>query len=454
MRHESPTPRSSSSSSGRSSERSSGYYSDRLAEGGSDRFAGRSADRSYERASDRTRHAASEGRETRRSSSSDRGYSGRDYSDKGYSGRDAGRDAGTRRASYERGSHAGYSRDEYAAPKRSNAKRNLIIVGVVVLAVVLIGAIGAFAYVNSLSKNLHEGVDDNLKNALVETDMSKEPFYMLLLGTDKSKWREENQADMADTNRSDSMILARVDPVNKKVALISIHRDTMVDLGQYGEHKINAAYMYGGAAGAVEAVSKMAGVPISHYASVDFDGFADIVDSIGGVEVNVPIDIDDPDAGGSLSAGLQTLNGDQALVLCRSRHSYDDVASDGDVMRAANQRMVLSAIAKKVLASDILTIANTVQVISQYVTTDLELTDIIGLAQIMQGINPDEDIYTAMEPTASAYIDDTWYEYLDEAAWKEMIKRMDQGLPPVNKTEIDDATGTVLSTGGKDAPVV
>ena len=324
----------------------------------------------------------------------------------------------------------------------------------VVLAVVLIGAIGAFAYVNSLSKNLHEGVDDNLKNALVETDMSKEPFYMLLLGTDKSKWREENQADMADTNRSDSMILARVDPVNKKVALISIHRDTMVDLGQYGEHKINAAYMYGGAAGAVEAVSKMAGVPISHYASVDFDGFADIVDSIGGVEVNVPIDIDDPDAGGSLSAGLQTLNGDQALVLCRSRHSYDDVASDGDVMRAANQRMVLSAIAKKVLASDILTIANTVQVISQYVTTDLELTDIIGLAQIMQGINPDEDIYTAMEPTVSAYIDDTWYEYLDEAAWKEMIKRMDQGLPPVNKTEIDDATGTVLSTGGKDAPVV
>lgn len=347
------------------------------------------------------------------------------------------------------------SRDEVEyAPKRSNRKRNLIIAAVVVVAVILVGAGAAFAYVNSISSNLHEGVDEDLKSALVETDMANEPFYMLLMGVDTAEWRLEQQSDIADTVRSDSMMLTRVDPVNKKVALISIHRDTMVDLGENGEQKINAAYQYGGAAGAVEAVSKLAGVPISHYASVDLDGFTAIVDSIGGVEVDVPIDIDDPEAGGQLSAGLQTLNGAQATILCRSRHSYDDLAGDGDVMRAANQRMVLSAIAKKILSSDVLTIANTVQVLSRYVTTDLEISDIIGLAQIMQGIDPNADIYTAMEPTQSAYIDETWYEYLDEDAWSEMIKRMDQGLPPVNKTEIDDATGTVLSTGGADAPVV
>ena len=101
-----------------------------------------------------------------------------------------------------------------------------------------------------------------------------------------------------------------------------------------------------------------------------------------------------------------------------------------------------------------MTIASTVQAMSKYVTTDLNVSDIIGLAQIFQGVDPEKDIYTAMEPTTSAYIDEIWYEYLDEAEWKQMVARMDQGLPPVNKTEIDDRTGVVLSTGGADAPVV
>ncbi len=339
------------------------------------------------------------------------------------------------------------------APKRSNKKRTIVIVLVIVLALIGVGAGLAFAYVNRISSNLHENLDKEVYEALTPTDMAGEPFYMLLLGTDGSAERYADK-EFGDTPRSDSMMLARIDPVHKKVALISIHRDTIVNLGEYGEQKINAAYQLYGAAGAIEAVSKMAGVNISHYASVDFDGFRAIVDSLGGVEVNVPMEINDELAGGHLDAGLQTLNGEQALILCRARHAYDDVADDGDVMRAANQRVVIGAIAKKALSSDVMTIAKTVEAMSKYVTTDLELADIIGLAQLFQGIDPSADVYTAMEPTVSEYINETWYEHLDEAAWKEMIARMDQGLPPVNKTEIDDRTGTVLSTGGKDAPVV
>lgn len=359
------------------------------------------------------------------------------------------------RGSY--GTSVGYT------PKRSNSKRNAIIVVVVVLAVVLVGVGAAWAYVSSLSQNLHEGLDQETLDALepasaTPTALADTPFYMLLMGIDTSANRVEYE-DNSDTTRSDSMILTRVDPVNKKVTMISIHRDTSVDMGEYGEQKINAAYQYWGAAGAIDAVSKMAGVPISHYASVDFDGFRAIVDSLGGIEVDVPMEINDPDADpdygeGHLDAGLQTLDGKQALILCRSRHAYDEVANDGDVMRAANQRMVIGAIAKKILASDIMTIANTVQTMSKYVTTDLEIGDIVGLAQLFQGIDPDADIYTAMEPTTSAYIDDIWYEFLDEATWSEMISRMEQGLPPVNKNEVDDATGVILSTGGLDAPRV
>ena len=340
------------------------------------------------------------------------------------------------------------------APKRSNKKRNLIIAAVVVVAIVLVGAGMAFAYVKSISDNLHAGVDDDLRNALVSTSLANEPFYMLLMGTDTSVERVETEED-GDTVRSDSMMLARVDPVNKKVTLLSIDRDTMVDMGdEYGQQKINAAYQLGGAAGAVKAVSTMAGVDIAHYASVDFDGFRAIVDALGGVEVDVPMAIDDDDAGGRVDAGLQTLNGDQALILCRARHAYDDIVAAGDVIRAAYQRMILSAIAKKVLSSDVLTIANTVKEMSQYVTTDLDVSDIIGLAQVMQGLDTENDIYTGREPTQSLYLDDVWYELLDEEEWQKMVSRMEQGLPPSENTEIDDATGVTLSTAGSGAPVI
>ena len=347
--------------------------------------------------------------------------------------------------------------DVRAAPprKKRNGKRIAAIVAAVVAVAVLAGAGIAFAYMNNISSNMHEGVDQDLRDALVETDMANKPFYVLLLGTDQSAERDEME-ELGGVYRSDSIMLARIDPVQKKVALVSIPRDTKIDLGEYGVQKINAARAFGGPALAVEAVSKLAGVKISHYAEINFDGFQAIVDALGGVEVDVPIDIDDPDAGGALAAGVQTLNGEQALVLCRSRESYNDVAIDPDMMRAANQRMVLSAIARKLLDSDVATIASTVSAMSKNVTTDLELNDIIGIAQTMKGLDPESDIFTATMPGTSEYIRDDplvpegWYEIVDEKAWKSMVKRMDAGEPPSDKAQVDEKTGTVIATAGGD----
>lgn len=318
-----------------------------------------------------------------------------------------------------------------------------------VVAAVLVVCLGAaFAYYQALSGNLHTGVDQDLRDSLVETDLANEPFYVLLMGTDGSNDRAASEEYAGDSFRADSMILARIDPVSKKVTMVSIHRDTLVDMGEYGNNKLNAAHALGGAALTVETVSKLAGVPISHYAEINFDGFKDIVDALGGVEVDVPMEIDDEDAGGYLAQGLQTLNGDQALILCRSRHAYDDIGGAGDSYRAANQRLVLSAIAKKILAADIATMASTVTALSQYLTTDLEITDIIGLAQSMQGLDPATDIYSAMEPTTSAYVDGIWYEYNDTTAWKAMMARVDKGLPPTEEDIVDEVSGTVLATTG------
>ena len=346
-------------------------------------------------------------------------------------------------------SHETVAREPHPARGARKSRGTVFkVVIVAIVAVVLIGAGAAFAYFTSISNNLREGVDDDLLNALVETDMANEPFYILLLGTDGSAERDDDP-EYGGGYRSDSMMLARVDPVDKKATLVSIGRDILVNMG--GEHtqeKINAAYAIGGPAKAVEVVSDLAGVPISHYAQVDFDGFAAMVDALGGVEVDVPMSFDDSDAGGALEAGVQTLNGEQALVLCRMRNAYSDVATKPDEMRAANQRLVLSAIAKKALSSDIATIAGTVQALSEYVTTDLDLADIIGLAQVMKGINPDTDIYTASVPTTSQVIGDGWYEIVKKDEWAAMMKRVKAGEPPLEEAVVDEATGTVMATAG------
>ena len=337
------------------------------------------------------------------------------------------------------------SRDEYAKTHKHKKHGKLFYAGIAALAVVLIGAGAAFAYVQVLSGNLHAGLG-NVGQYLVKTNMTKEPFYMLLMGTDGSAERDES-GDFGDSYRTDSIMLARIDPVGKKVTLVSLHRDTMVDMGEYGVNKLNAAHVFGGPALSVQTVSQLAGVDISHYAEINFDGFHEIVDALGGIEVDVPMTIDDEDAGGHLDAGLQTLNGDQALILCRARHAYDEIGP-GDEYRAANQRLVISAIAKKLLSADAASMASTVQALSKYVTTDLGVTDIIGLAQAMQGLDPSTDIYSAMEPTTSEYIDGVWYEINNTAEWKAMMKRVDSGLPPTDGDVVDKTSGTILATTG------
>lgn len=330
--------------------------------------------------------------------------------------------------------------------KRRKRKKTLKIVGVSCLAVVLICAIGAFAYVAKLSSSLSAGVDSSLLNALVSTDTPEDPFYVLLLGTDRSDEREAS-GEYGGSYRSDSIMLARVDPKSKKATIVSIPRDTLVNLGEYGKDKINSAHSYGGPSLAVKTVSELAGVPIAHYAEIDFNGFAQVIDALGGIEVDVPIEINDSEAGGHLLPGRQTLSGEQALVLCRSRHSYDNYGA-GDLYRSANQRVVLSALAQKLLSSDAITLASSIQTLSDYIITDMSVDSIVGIAQAMRGLNSSTDIYTGVAPTKSEYVGDVWYEVIDESAWKAMMARVDKGLPPTADDEIDDLTGTVISSSG------
>ena len=136
----------------------------------------------------------------------------------------------------------------------------------------LAGAGAAFAwYIHSITSKLSKGNDSSLLNQLVAPTKTDDPFYMLLLGVDQDEERTEEWGADQSNYRTDSIILVRIDPPNKKVTLISIPRDTMVDMGEHGTQKINAAYSFGGASYMVEQVSKLAGVNISHYAELNFE---------------------------------------------------------------------------------------------------------------------------------------------------------------------------------------
>ena len=339
-----------------------------------------------------------------------------------------------------------FVRQQHERKKKAKRKR-ILFISLAVVCVLLLGGMGAaWAYISQVDSSLRDDLDADLLNSLAVTDSPSDPFYMLLIGADKSEDRETS-GEYGGAYRTDSMILARVDPKEKEVTLISIPRDTRINLPGYGEQKINAAYAFGGASLAVDTVSDLADVPISHYAEIDFDGFKAVVDALGGIEVDVPMEINDDMAGGHVDAGLQTLNGEQALILCRSRHNYDDIGN-GDAIRAANQRLVLSAIMEKVMNSDVATITNTVSTLAEYVTTDYSVTGLIGLAQAMIGMDVSNNVYTASVPTTSVYENDIWWEEVDVSAWEEMMDRVKQGLSPTEETQIDEASGATMSSAG------
>lgn len=333
---------------------------------------------------------------------------------------------------------------------RKKRRRKKIIRGTLItlLCVLLSGVVAVGAYIFDINSRLTSGIDASLRSVLSESSFD-EPFYVLLLGIDKDEGRLTN-ADYGESDsayRTDTIILARIDPVEKKVTLISIPRDTYVDMGDYGMQKINSAYSYGGAAYTVQVVEELAGVDISHYAEVDMDGFAAIVDAVGGVDVDLPVAVYDPDYTGlDLPAGEQHLDGTTAALLARCRHGYDSYGS-GDYYRAANQRMLIGEVVKKILASDAATMSSTISTAANYITTDLSVSDIIGLATQFSGFSVDEDLYSGMCPTTSQYIDNLWVELVDEEEWEQMMDRVDSGLPPYSDSSQDITAGVAGSLG-------
>lgn len=355
---------------------------------------------------------------------------------------------------YSRHNVGRYSERARQRRRRKRVKRGVLYT---LLTVLIVGVAAAGLWVARIASKLNnsELITDSLLAVLVDSDVTKDPFYMLLLGTDGRPGEE--------TYRSDTIVLARIDPTQKQVTLISIPRDTKVTING-STQKINAAHAYGGPEGVVKAVNELCGVQISHYAEVSFDGMQQLVDALGGVEVDVPDRIDDPKAGDFvIEPGLQTLNGEQALAFCRSR-----AFADGDYTRMRHQRIFIAALAKTILNEvDPASLMPLIESVSDMVVTDLSISDIVSLANSMRGMDTDA-IWSANVPSTTAMIDGISYVIADEYELAEMMERVDAGEDPqgpqttgssdtsstigdlTNNTSSDYTNGTAKSSSGSE----
>ncbi|MBR3234639.1 MAG: LCP family protein [Atopobiaceae bacterium] len=303
--------------------------------------------------------------------------------------------------------------DPYHRPRASfGPGKVLAIVAVAIVALYLVVCLPIDRAI-SLSREESQGLRQELS-----LHVPGMPYYVLALGSDAR--------DDGEPARTDTMILVRVDPLGGKLTMLSIPRDTMVEIDGYGTQKINAAYAFGGPAGAVRAVHKLTGLPISHVALIRFEGIEELVNFFGGITINVPVDVYDPEYTGlELSAGEQWMDGNTAMLFTRVRHGFEL----GDYQRQKNQRIVIEALMSEALALKPWDMPTLVKHMGGMVGTTMRMYSILPLMLRLK-LGGGATIYQCTLPSEPADVDGVSYVVANEEALARVIDVMDSGGDP------------------------
>lgn len=319
------------------------------------------------------------------------------------------------------GAASEYSRDaasnRYSGRKRKGKHKALKIV-LIVLAVLILAAAAAFAYwYSNIVGNLKS--DQDITNVVEEN--ASEPYYILLLGGD-------SRADSKQDNRTDSIMVARVDESNQKVSLMSVPRDLRVNIEGHGYCKINSAIEYGGYDQVISIVNNLFDIKISYYAFIYFSGFKDLVDKLGGVTVEVPEGT--YYRGVSVPAGdAVKINGKEALVLARCRHGNppdQGAYAMGDYQRTLNQRNLIKAIAKEILSKNVTEYPSLISGLSECVETNMDVSKLVSVASAMKGMDVNS-IDAAQLPEAGDTVNGEWFAALYDDVFQVMKENFTSG---------------------------
>ncbi|NWG21816.1 MAG: LCP family protein [Chloroflexi bacterium] len=267
-----------------------------------------------------------------------------------------------------------------------------------------------------------------------------DPVNILLLGADA-------RVD-EDISRTDAIILLHINPRSNHVSMLSLPRDLMVDVPGYGRRKINSVYPFGerrlgkgyGAALLKETVAGLVGVPVHHFALVNFEGFRKVIDIVDGVYIDVPRVIDDPrypmdEFPGDVRTmrvrfdpGRQLMDSERALIYARTRHA------DNDFGRNQRQQQVLLAVLERVrergLMSQINKIDDYTGALRDYVRTDLPRSEMLRLARVATRLDLENVQRYAIDSKMIITLGDPDTFTADPEAVREIVDRMIAGSAP------------------------
>lgn len=279
-------------------------------------------------------------------------------------------------------------------------KKALKIIGIIFLAIIIIivtAILTGYFYLNSkLSQMKQVNIDENNLNVATQVEEKLTGYRNIaLFGVDS------RDSDLGKGNRSDCIIIASINNDTKEINLVSVYRDTYVDIDGYGLDKITHAYSYGGPELALKTLNKNLDLNIKEFVTVNFDAVADAVDALGGVDIR--IEEDEISAINSAirntakytglkaeyveNAGMQTLNGIQAVGYSRVRYT-----DGGDYRRTERMRTVIEAMFKKLKNKSIGEINSFADKILPEVYTNLEPNEVLSLTPNMLSYKMSESI--------------------------------------------------------------
>ena len=308
---------------------------------------------------------------------------------------------------------------------RKRRQRRLFYLFLVVLALLLAGITAYYTMQRNFALpttvgSLHRGEDPTGETPLLGR------FDVVVLGADEKP---------DDPGRADTIMVASIDFDHRRLSVISVPRDTMVTIpGRPGRQRINAAYAYGGPELTVKTLSQLFNIPLQYYVRIDFQGFIDIVDILGGVTVDIqrPMYYEDQAQGLiiDLKPGLQRLTGEQALGYVRFRHDgLGDVALvdpnrnvyDGRINR--QQKFIKAFLDELLHIRTVTKIPALVHSVIGAVETNIPYFQAMRLAMLASRIE-DGTFRSSVVPGTSALVEGASYWVADTDRLELMVKRM------------------------------
>jgi LCP family protein required for cell wall assembly len=265
--------------------------------------------------------------------------------------------------------------------------------------------------------------------------MQVHKINLLLLGIDAEE----------GPKRSDTMMVFSYDPDTNEGAVISIPRDTRVNIPGHGIGRVNGAHAHGGAKLAIQTISEFLDIPIHYYISLNYDGFTKIINEIGGVEIFVERDMKYDDFAGGLhidiKKGLQVMDGKKALEYVRFR-GYQDA----DIGRINTQQKFLKALAREMLKlSNVIKIPKIAAILPSNIKTNMKPDEILGFANEFRHVKFD-DIKMVTIPGESKLVNGAWYYFHNREKTIEIINEL---VWNIDKNKNLDITVSILN-GTKD----